>query len=136
MNEVVPWPWPGDTDLEKRERIARDYRNELFRIAPAVCAGMDAAAHRLGQHWITPEQVTFDLEAHVDAATLAEYVGLSIDAIYQWASRGHITRYHDHRGRTVYLVKEAVDYQADLRTKRIEREMKRRSKLRSGRSGR
>jgi hypothetical protein len=124
---VPPWPWLGDSELEKRERIARDYRNALHAIDPHYCSELDRAYQRLGHRWINPQVAILDLEAHVPAGQLAELIGVKIDVIYQWAHRGHITKYRNDRAETVYLVGEAVDYHAELRKNRIAREKKRAS---------
>lgn len=39
--DTVPWPFPGDNELDKARRIARDYRGALQRLAPDLCARMD-----------------------------------------------------------------------------------------------
>lgn len=122
--EVVPWPIPGDSELDKARRVARDYRNELHRIAPEQCARMDEQARRLGQGWVTPQIAHVDLDDFVRAADLSEMVGVSRDVIYQWAHRGHIARYRDDSGRTVYLVREVVEYHAALRQGRVSRHAK------------
>lgn len=126
MTDVPPWPWPGDSELEKRERIARDYRNALHALDPAYCAQLDNAYRRLGQRWITPELATIDLTAVVPAWHLAEIIGVKPHVIYQWAHRGHITPLGP-KGRPVYLVREAIDYHAELRERRIKRHAKNRS---------
>lgn len=130
MTGTPPWPWPGDSELEKRERIARDYRNALHAIDPEYCEQIDHAYRRLGHPWITPQLSTLDLNNVVPAWQLADLLGVKPDVIYQWARRGHITPLGP-KGRPVYLVRQAVDYQAELRKRRIARH----NKEQSGRRG-
>lgn len=126
MTDTVPWPFPGDTEVDKARRVARDYRGALADIAPDLCARIDAAARRLGQTWIAPQLAILELDDYVPAYQLAEHVGVKVDVIYQWAHRGHITRY-GRKGKPLYKVREAVDYHAKLRERRIERHEKRQS---------
>ena len=85
----VPWPWPGDTELDKRTRICHDYRRELRRLNPDLCDRMDAAAHRLGQHWVSPQRATLDLDSTLPAAEMARHLNgeVSAEQIRQWGAR-------------------------------------------------
>jgi hypothetical protein len=83
----VPWPFPGDSELDKARRIARDYRNELHRIAPEHCARMDEQARRLGQGWVTPQLATIDLDDWITVREAAEYLSLSESAIRKMINR-------------------------------------------------
>lgn len=123
MTETVPWPWPGDTELEKRERVARDYRNELNRIAPDVCARMDAAAHRLGQHWITPAPITYDLGDWITIKEAATMVGRTPRAVRYWTAGEHprLTTITDDDGIKRVRVRDLIDLEADLRRRRANR---------------
>lgn len=81
---VVPWPFPGDSELDKRSRIARDYRNELHRFAPEHCERMDKAARDLGQGWVAPELVRFDLNDWITVRQAADYLIVSESTIRKW----------------------------------------------------
>lgn len=119
--DLIPWPIPGDSELDKARRIAMDYRNELFRLAPAHCEELDAQARRLGQGWVTPQIAYVDLDSFLSARDMADLLGVAVTTVYQWASRGHLDRNRDRNGRTVYWVRQAVNYQADLRRARADR---------------
>jgi hypothetical protein len=124
----VPWPWPGDTDLDKARRVARDYRRELLRRDPELCHRMDAAARRLGQHWIAPERANLDLEVRLTAADMARHLHgePSAELIRQWGARTHIPRYTNADGDTVYRLGDILDHLADQRRARADRSTRQR----------
>jgi hypothetical protein len=124
MTDVVPWPWPGDTDVDKARRVAHDYRRELARHDPGMCLRLDQAYQRLGQHWIAPVPATLDLEARLRPVRLAEYLAGEVtpNQISQWGTRHRIRRYSDRDGHTVYRVGDIVDELARQRRARAERQ--------------
>jgi hypothetical protein len=126
MTDVVPWPFPGDTEVDKARRVAHDYRRELARFAPDLCDRLDEAFHRLGQHWVAPVRAALDLNAQLRAAHLAEYLAGEVTAnrISQWGTRGHINRYTDRDGHTVYRVGDVLDELARQRRARAERHVR------------
>jgi hypothetical protein len=124
----VPWPWPGDTELDKRTRICHDYRRELRRLDPDLCDRMDAAACRLGQHWVAPRPATLDLDSTLSAAEMARYLNheVTADQIRQWGARHAqgkpgIPRHTDRHGHTVYRLGDILDHLADQRRTRAAR---------------
>lgn len=121
---TVPWPFPGDTDVDKARRVARDYRSALAQHAPDVCAQLDAAAHRLGQTWIAPARTDLDLDTDLPPARLAEHLAGEVTAnqISQWGSRDKIPRRTDRHGHTVYRVRDVLDELARQRRARAERQ--------------
>lgn len=130
MTDAVPWPWPGDTEVDKARRVAHDYRRELARHDPDMCHRLDQAYQRLGQHWIAPVTATLDLEARLRPARLAEYLAGEVTAnqISQWGSRRRIPRRTDRDGRTVYRVGDIVDELARQRRARAERQSRQSAK--------
>lgn len=122
--DPIPWPFPGDTELDKARRIAQDYRRELARLDPDLCDQLDAAAHRLGQHWIAPRRADLDLEAKLRPARLAEHLAGQVTAnqISQWGTRNRIPRHTDRDGHTVYRVRDILDELARQRRARAERQ--------------
>lgn len=123
MSNVLPWPWPGDTELEKRERIAREYRDELHRVAPNRCALLDAAARRLGQRWITPQPMPYAMTDWITIAEAADLVGRTSRTVRYWAAGEHpkLPTITDDKGIKRVLVQDLVDLEADLRQRRAER---------------
>lgn len=124
MTEVVPWMHPGDSELDKARRVAEDYRRELKRLAPDLCAQLDDAARRLGQHWIAPVRQPVDLDLMLRPIHLAEYLKghATANRISQWGTRGNIRRFTDRDGHTVYRVGDVLDYLAQQRRTRAERQ--------------
>lgn len=118
----VPWPWPGDTDTDKARRIAHDYRRELLRLDPDLCGRMDAAARRLGQHWIAPQRADLDLNAELTAAEMSRHLHgeITADRIRQWAARGQVPTIK-RRGQTLYRVGDVLDVLAGQRIDRANR---------------
>lgn len=82
--EVVPWPYPGDSELDKARWIARWYRAEVARLDPELCARLDDAASRLGQGWVTPALAVVDQHSLVTVADAADYLCVSKSAIWKW----------------------------------------------------
>jgi len=124
----VPWPWPGDTELDKRTRICHDYRRELRRLDRDLCDRMDAAACRLGQHWVAPRPATLDLDGMLPAAEMARYLNgeVKADQIRQWGARHArgapgVPRYKDRRGHTVYRLGDIIDHLGQQRQARAAR---------------
>jgi hypothetical protein len=124
----VPWPWPGDTETDKARRICWDYRRELRRLNPELCDRMDAAARRLGQHWVAPQPATLDLNAALPAAEMARYLNheVTADQIRQWGTRHAqgrpgVPRLTNRRGHTVYRLGDILDHLAQQRRARAER---------------
>lgn len=129
MTDSVPWPFPGDTEVDKARRVARDYRGALARHAPEVCAQLDSAARRLGQNWVAPSRADLDLNAELAPARLAEYLAGEVTAnqISQWGSRNKIRRRTDRDGHTVYRVGDVLDELARQRRARAERHIRQHS---------
>jgi hypothetical protein len=124
MTDTVPWPFPGDTELDKARRIAQDYRRELARLDPDLCRQLDDAARRLGQPWIAPIRADLDLDTKLHPARLAEHLAGQVTAnqISQWGTRRRIPRHTDRDGRTVYRVGDVLDELARQRRARAERQ--------------
>lgn len=120
--ERQPWPFPGDTALDRARRIAQSYRAELVAADPAAAALLDARAIQFGEGWVTGETLaTVDLDDVLPAPAMAEVVGEEPATIRQWAARGHIRKRKDAKQRTVYRVGDVLDYQAQQRLKRARR---------------
>lgn len=120
---TVPWPFPGDTELDKARRIARDYRAELHRLAPELCARLDDACRRLGQPWITPQRVQFDMDDWITLAQAAELVGRTPRAVRYWTAGDppKLPSTVDAHGVRRVQVRALVDLERDMRARRATR---------------
>jgi hypothetical protein len=122
----VPWPFPGDSELDKARRVARDYRTELMRVDPELCARMDDAARRLGQDWVTPQLALVDANTVITVAEAAEYMCLSESAIRKWMKDlpGRVKRLNvfvGDDGIQRVSVGQLMEIQREQRVRRIQR---------------
>lgn len=123
MTDVVPWPVPGDTALDKARTIAREYRTALRRTNPEMCDQLDDAARRLGQAWITPELVRFDDDDWITIAEAAELVSRTPRAVRYWTTSDppKLDSITDNHGVKRVLVKDLIDLERDMRQRRAVR---------------
>lgn len=121
--DIVPWPFPGDSELDKARHIARDYRAELARIAPELCGRLDAAACRLGQHWVTPQLAVVDTNTTVTIAEAADYLAVSESAIRKWINRPpkKLDAFTGDDGLQRVSVSQLIDIQREQRERRARR---------------
>lgn len=82
-----PWPWPGDTQLQRARLIANSL---LHYLSPEDQADMVARAHALGQTWLGPTEITFDNEDVVPTSTAARIVHVTAKTIRSWQYRGKL----------------------------------------------
>jgi len=73
MTDTVPWPFPGDTELDKVRRVARDHRGALQRIALPTCAPDSTTpptdSAKIGSH---PNAPDLDLDAELPAREMTD----------------------------------------------------------------
>lgn len=114
-----PWPWPGDSPLDRRSRVARTYRDALAEVAPERCAELDETARRFGQGWILPSLLTYQPEELLTAQEVAEMCNVQPDTVRQWRKRGLRTVGTPDGAR--YLVADVLEYHAQIRYRRARR---------------
>lgn len=83
-----PWPWPGDSVLDRARRVAREYRDALAATDPQRCAALDQRVVELGQPWIVPQPVTVGPDDLLTAEQLADYAQVGVRTINEWRRRG------------------------------------------------
>lgn len=83
-----PWPWPKDTALMRRTRIARSYREALLAENPETCQRLDEQMRRYGQRWIIPTPATYNEDDYLTAEHVADYAGVNLATVYTWRWRG------------------------------------------------
>ena len=125
-----PWPFPGDTPLDRARRCAYEYRNALLKLAPQAVRAIDEKLTALGEPWVAPQPVELDLDAEHRPRQLSELLGgtPTEETIRQWRSRGHLADRRDGDGRPVNTARDVLDHQAKLRIARAEREAQRAEK--------
>jgi hypothetical protein len=130
MSGIEPWPYPGDSPLNQRERIARSYRQELEKVAPAQCAALDSRCLELGHGWIAPQQLIYRPDDQLTAQQVAEMCGVKLATVRQWRKRGlrTLTTVDGMR----YRVADVMDYHAVRRRRRVERVQAARTRATSG----
>jgi hypothetical protein len=84
---IRPWPW-RDSPLQRRERVAQTYRAALERVAPDVCAELDAQMLTYGQRWLIPTVLAYGPDDLLTAILTADYAGVSLKTVYVWRERG------------------------------------------------
>lgn len=119
----TPWPFPGDTPLDRARRCAYEYRAELLKLAPEAVHAIDQKLVNLGEPWVAPQPVILDLDAEHRPRALSELLGgtPTEETIRQWRSRGNIPDRKDDDNKPVNTVRDVLDYQADQRRARAER---------------
>ncbi|WP_433661062.1 hypothetical protein ACQPW1_01960 [Nocardia sp. CA-128927] len=111
-----PWPFPGDTALQRARKIAGSYRAALYAAAPQRCSELDRRAVELGQGWVAPVElpahlVEHALDAELSAADIEHFWRIPVSTIRTWASRGLITGKPGPHGVLVYPVGEVLTQQ-------------------------
>jgi len=114
------WQWRGDSPLDRARRVAGTYRMELERLAPEVCAKLDAWARANGQGWVAPDPEPLDLEAVITVTAAADLCHVKPRTIHTWHERG--LPWSGRRGREVLVrVRDLVEYEAARRRSRAAR---------------
>lgn len=114
MND--PWPWPGDSPLDRARRVARTYRDALQRADPRACDQLDARCRELGQNWTVPKPMTFGTDDLLDLDEVADMCDVKPDTVRQWRRRGLPTV--DTPDGTRYQVADVLAYHAGRRRRR------------------
>lgn len=121
-----PWPWRGDSAVDRARRVAQSYRAALADADPARCAALDAEMARLGQEWVRPVLAHVDLDDFVSLARAGELVGLSKDAVYKWTvARGGrppmLSARRSDAGALTVCIRDVLRVNAEHRRRRADR---------------
>ena len=111
------WPWPADTPTDRARRVARSYRDALYGLDPQLCGRMDAQCAHLGQGWIVPSVLTVQPDDLLTRWQAADYCSVRVNTITKWKARGLAVTETPDGDR--YRVGDLIEYQAELRRKRI-----------------
>lgn len=117
-----PWPWPEDSPLDRRARIAHIYRDRLADEVPDACAQLDQLMEMCGQTWILGTDIEPDPEDFLTVREIAGICDTSEEAVRQWIHRWPLTRTGTSRdGRAVYRWGDVLDHRKDTDRHRGER---------------
>jgi hypothetical protein len=114
-----PWPWPGDSPLDRARRVARSYRDALKHAAPDVCTELDRRSCELGQTWVVPKPLTYGQDDQLTAEEVADMCDVRPDTVRQWRKRG--LPIVDTPDGPRYLVADVLNYHAQIRYRRARR---------------
>ncbi|WP_370944037.1 helix-turn-helix domain-containing protein [Amycolatopsis sp. cg5] len=116
MNATDPWPWPGDSPLDRARRVARTYRDALMGADEEACAEVDQQCRDLGQSWVVPKPLIFGQDDLLDAEEVAEMCDVQPDTVRQWKRRGLPTV--DTADGVRFRVADVLAYHAGRRRRR------------------
>ncbi|WP_143268508.1 MerR family transcriptional regulator [Amycolatopsis vastitatis] len=116
MKRADPWPWPGDSPLDRARRVARNYRDALMRADAEACGELDRRCRDLGQGWIVPQQMKFGQDDLLDVDEVADLCDVQADTVRQWRRRGLPTV--DTPDGQRYRVADVLAYHAERRRRR------------------
>lgn len=81
------WPWPGDSPLQRRERIAQGYRDALRRADPSTAQLLDDRCRAWGQAWVLADRAPLPDDQLLDTAEVAQHRGVEPRTVDQWRHR-------------------------------------------------
>jgi hypothetical protein len=112
-----PWPFPGDSKLERSRKVCRSYRNALLSADPETCRFLDENAAEVGEGWVSPlESPITDVDELLSAEQISSMFFVSPRTVRKWGYRGHIERI-DRDGKPRYRLRDVLDYQAKTRAR-------------------
>lgn len=82
------WPWPWESVLERREHLARIYRDKLMEVAPDECLKLDADSEHFDQRWILPRKAIHADDDLLTAELVADCERVMPRTVDLWVSRG------------------------------------------------
>lgn len=81
------WPWPTDSPLQRRERIAQAYRDALHRAAPEMAELLDGRCTAWGQTWVLGTRQQLPEDELLTTAQVAELWNVAPRSVDQWRHR-------------------------------------------------
>lgn len=112
------WPWPNESPTERREHLARIYRDKLMEVAPEECLRLDADAVRCGQTWITPRKAIYKQDDLLTAELVADDQHVQPRTVDAWVADGMRVLHTPDGSR--YRYGDVLDYLAGRRRRRAE----------------
>lgn len=109
-----PWPWPGDTALDRSRRIA----NSLLALLPdAERVRAVRQARAVGETWLGANLLRWEVSDVVSTAEAAELVGVGPSTVRKWHSQGYLPNHLGRRG--CYVVARVLDCAAARHRERV-----------------
>lgn len=109
------WPFPGDAPVVVARKVALAYRGALERVAPSVASDLDARMAAMGQDWVRPRVLKFELDALVGRTDAADVASVPPKVIDQWRSRGRLLGQRDRHGVWKYRVSDILAVSKNVR---------------------
>ena len=119
------WPWQHETPLERREHLARLYRDKLYEFAPAACLELDADAVRFGQGWVTPQTAIYEDDDLLTVELVADLEKVIPRTVDNWVGAGLKVTETPDGNRFRYA--DVLEFRAKQRRRRIEQRKARRA---------
>lgn len=109
---TMPWPFPGDSLLQRARHVARAYRERLHLNNRELCDETDALMTRLGQSWVVPGHEHYQPYDEITGDIAAAMTHRSEATIRRWTTKPHPTIpgqkllpvYGNQGSRNTYLV--------------------------------
>lgn len=118
---TMPWPFPGDSLLQRARHVARAYRERLHLNNRDLCGQTDELMICLGQAWVVPGYEHYQPHDEITGDVAAAMISRTEATIRRWATKPHPTIpgqkllpvYGKAGSRNTYLV-EHVRYAAAI----------------------
>lgn len=120
------WPWPGESAYERREHVARLYRDAFYEAAPEACLRLDAMLTRLGQGWAAPQKAVYDKDDLLTAELVADHERVSPRTVDNWVGDGLLKVTSTPDGNR-FKYSDVLEFRANQRRQRIEQRRQRRA---------
>lgn len=93
-----PWPWPEDTPIVRRERVAWGYREALSKTDPHLARQIDQRCAEWGQTWILGDRQRLDDDALLTTDEVADHFDVRPRTVDQWHHRDGLPAVHTPDG--------------------------------------
>ncbi len=114
---MTGWPFAGDSPVVIARKVAGAYRDALGEVSADAMAAVDARMLNLGQTWVLPRVLRFDLDDWLGVRDAADLAQVEPDTIGAARRRGRLSgRKVD--GRWEYRARDVLALSANPRTRR------------------
>jgi hypothetical protein len=120
------WPWPHESAYERREHVARLYREELLKLAPEICLQLDVKLTRLGQGWAAPQPAIYKAKDLLTVELVADLERVSPRTVDNWVADGLLKATATADGNR-FVYEHVLEFRANQRRRRIEQRRQRRA---------